>query len=130
MTCIEKLREIHPEWTEEEISEHIKRRCPIHSYIAHRPIYCGAYIWESSDKQTCRRCWDREMYPEHMNRYATNFSLTGEDMRRLDRLAKRVGKSTDEVLYAALKLYEDGLDAIDASMRRGSYMSMSFEVKE
>ena len=130
MTCIDKLREIHPEWTEEEITEYTKHRCPITQHIMHRPIFCGGYIWEKSDKHTCERCWERELYPENMNMYSTNFRLTGEDMRRLDRLSKRVNKSTDEVIYAALKIYEDGLDAVDASMKRGSYMSMIFELKE
>ena len=60
----------------------------------------------------------------------TLVNLRTEDRLRLDRLCKRVGKNPDDVVCAALLLYEDGLNAVDEGMRRGSYMSMSFELRE
>lgn len=43
MTCIEKLRELHPEWSEEEIEDGVLTLCPSDFGIR----------WE--------RCWDTEM---------------------------------------------------------------------
>ena len=52
--------------------------------------------------------------------------LFEEDCDRLERLMKRTGYSKSAVVRAALKLYEDGLNAVDEAMARPS--SMSFEV--
>lgn len=131
MTCIDKLRELHPEWTEEEITKYVDRRCVTSEYIIPRPVYCGAHGWEDSDNIDCVTCWNQEIYEnEQHNRYDTNVRLTGEDMRRLDRIVKRVGYSRDKVVAAALLLYEDGLNAIEASRNRVTAMSVSFELKE
>lgn len=51
-----------------------------------------------------------------------------ESMNRLIRLSERIGKSEDEVIETALKLYEDGLNAIETSRNR--YASMSMEVSK
>ena len=45
---------------------------------------------------------------------------------RLNRLADRLDISKSEVIMAALKLYEEGLNAVDNSFRRVG--SMSFEL--
>ena len=52
--------------------------------------------------------------------------LTHGDAERLKRLTERLNSSHTEVGKAALKLSEDGLDAIDAARNRPT--SMSFEV--
>ena len=131
MTCIEKLREIYPEWGETRIRVYTERHCPHSLYIKDRPIHCGAHGWEDSDDEDCEKCWQREIDEEEKyNLYKPGVFLTGEDMRRIGRLVDRVGHPGNEVISAALKLYEDGLNAVEASMKRGSYMSMSCEVKE
>lgn len=50
MTCIEKLRELHPEWDEEHILRKIKYSCPSDFDIANDMEICGA----------CYECWERE----------------------------------------------------------------------
>lgn len=50
MTCIEKLREMHPEWDEEHILRKIKYSCPSEFDIASDPEKCGM----------CDECWERE----------------------------------------------------------------------
>ena len=56
MTCIEKLRELHPEWSEEEIEDSILTLCPSDFGIRwERPSVCGfANSW------ICERCWGTE----------------------------------------------------------------------
>ena len=126
MTCIEKLRELHPDWDDEEVEYYINRWCPSKDYILHKPLNCGAHGWEDSDDDDCEKCWNREVYEnEKHNRHNVGLFLTGEDLRRLDRIGKRLRKERDEVVGAALKMYEDGLDAVEKSFRRAS--SMSFE---
>ena len=126
MTCIEKLREIHPEWTEAQVTDYVKRGCPTRLYIMHKPIYCG---WETSESQYCKMCWDRNVTAESQNIYNAEFCLTGEDMRRVRQLAKRVDKTTDEVLYAALNLYEYYLDALTLMLEKCPEEARSLEVK-
>lgn len=50
--------------------------------------------------------------------------MKDEDYRRMSRLADRLDISKSEVIMAALKLYEDGLNAVEESRRRGT----NFEV--
>lgn len=52
--------------------------------------------------------------------------ISREAVDRLARLSERIGKSEDDVIEAALKLYEDGLNAVDEGRKRCT--SMSFEV--
>lgn len=114
MTCIEKLRELHPEWSEERVQEHIDNCCPrgsLSGYIMADPEWCGAYGWEKSEPLTCERCWNREVFEdENRNRHECDFSLTGADMRRLDRLAEKTGYSRMSIVSEALELYEAELE--------------------
>lgn len=74
-----------------------------------------------------------EVLAGYVDEYTPNLLtiwMSNDSLTRLDRLCGRVGKLRTEVIEAALKLYEDGLDAVDESLQRGTYMSMSFEVKE
>jgi len=121
MTCIEKLRELHPDWDDEKIEYYKENICPAALYIKPK---CGDW-WVSED---CKVYWDTEVpEDESTNIHETGrFRLTGEDMRRLDRLAERTGYSREKVVSAALKIYEDGLDAVNKSVRRPR--SLSFEV--
>lgn len=126
MTCIDKLKELHPDWDDGEIRYYVENHCVTSEYIMPRDIHCGAHGWEESEDCTCEKCWNREIYEdERCNKHDTKVYLTGEDMRRLGRLVKRTGYSRDKVVSAALLLYEDGLNAVDESLRR--YSSMSFE---
>ena len=125
MTCIEKLRELHPDWDDENVEYYIKRWCPSKDYILHKPLNCGAHGWEDSDDWTCEECWSREIYEnEDHNRHDVGLFLNGEDVRRLDSLADRTGYSRDKVIQAALKIYEDGLNAVEKSRKRTNRFSM------
>lgn len=129
MTCIEKLRELHPDWDDEKVRYHVEHCCVEGSasgYIMPRPLYCGAHGWEDSDDIDCEKCWNREVDEKH-NRHATTLLLTGEDRRRMDRLKIRIGKTREEVVAAALKLYEDALDAVEKSQDRWSSVSLEKE---
>lgn len=57
MTCLEKLKAIHPHWTDEDIRRTSIRDCP-HSYgIMGDPIWC----LEEDGNDRCKRCWAREI---------------------------------------------------------------------
>jgi hypothetical protein len=58
--------------------------------------------------------------------YQRTIWMKDEDYRRMSRLADRLDISKSEVVMAALKLYEDGLNAVEKSFQRVG--SMSFEV--
>lgn len=60
MTCLEKLKEMHPHWTAEDIRRTSIRDCP-HSYgIMGDPIWC----LEEDGNDRCKRCWEREVLEE------------------------------------------------------------------
>ena len=127
MTCIEKLRQLHPDWDDDEVQYYVDNCCVSSEYIMPRRIGCGVHGWAEPDDDDCEKCWKREIFEDEKgNKYKAGLYLTGEDMRRLARLAERTGKDRDAVVTAALKLYEDGLDAVDEGMRRVS--RCSFEV--
>lgn len=128
MTCIDKLRELYPDWDEEKVRYHVDHNCPHAEYILPRPLGCGAHGWEDSDDDDCEKCWNRDI-PEIVDdfRHESLLYLTSEDMRRLGRLAKRTGYSRDNVASVALKMYEDSLDVVDDCERR--LIQMGFEVK-
>ena len=117
MTCIEKLRELHPDWDDEKVEYYVGHRCPMREYIHQRPINCGAHGWEDSDDIDCEKCWNREVYEdETYNKHHLSQWMTGEDMRRLRKLEERLGCSVGTLIAAALKTYEDGLNAIGFNM--------------
>lgn len=116
MTCIEKLRELHPDWNDEKVGQYIDNMCPENEFIMISPEWCGAYGWEKSEKHTCEKCWNREVLDEDHNRHEMKVYLTGEESRRLRRLEERLGCSVGGLIAAALKTYEDGLNAIGFNM--------------
>lgn len=135
MTCIEKLRELHPEWDEEKIEYFKENICPssyMSGYIIPKSPVCDAYGWEDASYDQCKTCWNRDIYEdENRNRHETELWLTGEDMRRLDRLAARVGVSREKVVQAALKIYEEGLNAVESTRKYGSrWANMSFSMDD
>lgn len=101
MTCIEKLRELHPEWDDEMIEIRIGEDCPMFHYIAPEPAFCN----KTCD---CKRCWEREIpVSENENLYDLEEKLTGRTMRRLRRLHDRIaGKDPGEIIDEALQYYE------------------------
>lgn len=54
MTCFEKLREIHPEWTDEKIRRFVKEECPDVAQIMNKPEWCAPFV-------NCEQCWKREV---------------------------------------------------------------------
>ena len=127
MTCIEKLRELHPDWDDEEVEYYINRWCPSKDYILHKPLSCAAHGWEDSDDNDCDKCWNREVYEnEKHNRHNANLFLTGEDMRLLEKLAKYLGCTFEEVVSKGLRLLEmkaglyvwEGLVELEDNLKR------------
>ncbi len=117
MTCIEKLRELHPDWDDEKVRHYIDCHCPMSEYIHRRPVGCGAHGWEDSDDDDCEKCWNREVYEdESCNKHAFEIYLTGEDGRRLKKLADRPGYSYSKVVSVALRLLEDELNTYGESV--------------
>ena len=53
MTCIEKLKELHPEWTTRDIMDRVDRTCPSDHMDIDDPYNCYA-------PSGCRACWERE----------------------------------------------------------------------
>lgn len=107
MTCIEKLRELHPDWDDEKVRYYVEHRCPVSEYILPRPIGCGAYGWEDSDDEDCEKCWNRKVFDdESMNRHGAKFYLTGEDLRRLRKIEERLGWTNEEAVAEGLRLLE------------------------
>lgn len=54
--------------------------------------------------------------------------LSGEDLKRLDRLKKKLGGCDSEVVSAALLLYENALNAVDEGSQK--WMTLEFVVGE
>ena len=116
MTCIEKLKAEFPDWSEEDIECEIHEACPADKYIAPDPAWC-------LKKMDCRKCWEREVpASESDNHYKFEGQLTGETMRRLERLRDKLEKDPEDVIEAALLLYEDALDAVDKGSERWTEM--------
>ncbi len=111
MTCIDKLRELRPEWSEEKISYIVSRQCPdLHMDI---PAYSNC-----NPPDTCQLCWEREAPEDSDNNHKFDGMLSGETMRRLIRLRDRLDKDPEDVIQAALLLYEDALNAVDTASNR------------
>ena len=72
MTCIEKLRELHPEWDEEHVLRKIKYSCPSEFDIAADPKLCGM----------CDDCWEREADAEipHEFEYRSRWKVYDENV--------------------------------------------------
>lgn len=123
MTCIEKLRELHPEWDEKQIKYCIQNNCPSVYMDVKDGCPCNPPIF-------CEKCWERDYdkeiwqadRPESYSYIRAFVSL--DSANRLERLSKRVGKSEDSVIEAALELYESALDAIDEGHARYSSMEI------
>lgn len=116
MTCIEKLRELHLDWDDEKVEYYVRKHCvagPVCGYIMSKPDYCSPIGWPYD--VYCERCWNREV-DDKCNWFEIRESLTGEDMRRLDSLAKRTRYSNSKVIQTALKIYEEELDTYGESI--------------
>lgn len=61
MTCIEKLRELYPVFSEEDVDNYIFDYCPKTDGIADEPEWCGV---NNANLDTCLACWDREVPEE------------------------------------------------------------------
>jgi hypothetical protein len=54
MTCLEKLKQMHPELDDEGIKGLVEEQCPDNFGIMGRPDHCDPYV-------TCDKCWNREI---------------------------------------------------------------------
>lgn len=125
MTCIDRLRELCPDWDEDQLYKYIEEHCPEDMYIAKAPSDCFTV-------GACEKCWERDISDALYNapRWPQTVYFKAEDARRIERLERRLLKPPSDIIAAALKIYEDGLMAVDHSRQRGLYMSTSFELKE
>ncbi len=53
MTCFEKLKEKHADWTDERIQEFYEDECPDSDHIMDMPEWCDLFV-------VCEKCWNRE----------------------------------------------------------------------
>lgn len=119
MTCIEKLRKLNPWVTDGNVPECIKSYCPSEFGIMANTKGCHA------EYEECVACWNREVPEENRdipekkhNLHKLEVEITGETVQRLNRLAVRLEKPYTDVVEAALLLYEDALDAVEAGRDR------------
>ena len=106
MTCVEKYREIYPEWDKEQIRK-FPLSCPHDVYIAPRIKCCEKVL-------TCETCWSREIPEEKHNLHKFDVMLTGDDMRRFYNLSNKLPEKTHaDIIGAALLLFEDTLNAAE-----------------
>jgi hypothetical protein len=54
MTCLEKLKQTHPELDDEGIKGLVEEQCPNNFGIMSMPDHCDPYV-------TCDKCWNREI---------------------------------------------------------------------
>lgn len=54
MTCLEKLKQMHPELDDEGIKDLVEEQCPDNFGIMGMPDHCDPYV-------TCDKCWNREI---------------------------------------------------------------------
>ena len=104
MTCIDRLKELHPDWDEERINQYTIDRCPHDQYIAKEASFC-------SKTMNCELCWNRDV--SHIDEDAlwwkADLFLKTEDARRLDKLVDNIGKSEGDIIGLALEFYEKHL---------------------
>lgn len=54
MTCLEKLKQMHPDWTDEAIGACVADHCPEEFGLMPDPDLCDPYV-------ICDECWNREI---------------------------------------------------------------------
>ena len=80
MTYLDKLRAEHPEWSDEQIAEHVRLWCPIDP-TTEVCVQCpqqGMRIPRGDHRAICRACWQMEL-PPHTN--STDSALDAESER-------------------------------------------------
>ena len=60
MTCIDKLRELHPEWDEAWIRETVHCQCPSTFNLNSDPDRCPKKTKRFTISEFCPECWERE----------------------------------------------------------------------
>lgn len=81
MTCIDRLKELHPDWDNDRINQYTIDRCPHDQYIAKEPSFCSKIM-------DCERCWSRDIshIDEDVLWWKKKMFLNSNSSRRLDRL--------------------------------------------
>lgn len=126
MTCVEKLKEIYPEekWTDERIRAFIGSDCPDDHYIMKEPSWC-------LKTHDCEKCWNREVHDEDAPWWKEIIYFRADDIRRLERLERRLEKPGADVIGIALKLLEDAENvAVAYADVEGGYPIRPGELRE
>lgn len=103
MTCVERLRELYPDWDEDKISCAVGYWCPSDFNILCDPAYCRIGM---DNPLACEACWAREAN-SGATLYERTIYLTASDLHRLNQLVLSSNKRVSDIISEALKLYED-----------------------
>ena len=116
MTCKEKLKLDHPDWTEMEINYRLHCDCPSAFGYLDDPDYCAT---------DCAKCWDREI-PEtdiiENKEENTVMSTTKKTKAELLEEIERLNKELEEIKNA--ELYQSGANQLKAM--HAAYMNAGF----
>ncbi len=78
MTCLDKLRELHPEWDDETIGLCVKNRCPELYMEIETPSFCPARGDLGRVDLVCGTCWVRDYIEPVPHEFEYSY---GSDMR-------------------------------------------------
>lgn len=120
MTCLEKLRELHPEKSEEWIGLCVKNRCPSLYMEIENPRHCpaiGRYDGGRVDL-VCGACWVRDYVDPipHEFEYISRMAIEVEDevqyvefwKHYVEILDRRVNKYTGKLCYKIIDSCDQG----------------------
>lgn len=60
MTCIEKLRELHPDWDDDEVQYYVDNCCVVGIGLRGITTDCAECAWEDWPHEICEKCWKME----------------------------------------------------------------------
>lgn len=105
MTCIEKLRELHPEWSEYKIQKAIECDCP-HDHVEIGVADCD------SEELSCDECWAREVggdcIPSEFEYFDDVYPFRAKRRRFVSVLEKIEHRYTRNPIYKILVFIPDG----------------------
>lgn len=78
MTCKEKLKEIRPDWGQDELDRVIGEECPVDHINIEVPSDEDGRFW--CGRGRCEKCWDREISDTNSNDYITTTNEKEQSM--------------------------------------------------